>query len=187
MRLIVCDEWEVTGAERAACEALWERTWPTPPDYAPDPARVDTKFLRVLLYDSGDAGDAGALAGVCALLEREITVDAAPRRIAGLQGVVVEEAHRGRGHGRRIVGAALAEARARGYAFGVLFCGAHRRTFYEGMGWRLLEGPIAKTRLGAEAPIAEGDLVMALPLTPEAAAELPGWVRARIHVGVGQW
>ncbi len=55
------------------------------------------------------------------------------------------------------------------------------------MGWRLLEGPIAKTRLGVDGPIAEDDLLMALPLTPEAAAELPAWVRARIHVGVGQW
>ncbi len=188
MRLLIRDEGDLTAAERAACEGLWERTWPTPPDFVPDPARVNRKILRVLLVDDEaqhDRAPGVVLAGACGLLERTIAVNGRSRRIAGLQGVVVEEAYRRRGHGRRMVRTALDEARGRGYAFGVLFCGAHRRTFYEGLGWRLLEGTITKTRFGEERPVDE--LVMALPLTPEAAGELPSWITARIHVGVGQW
>ena len=186
--LLYRDEDALPSDARAACEGLWERTWPTPPDFVPDPARVNGKFLRVLLVDDGaqqDGAPGVVLAGACGLLERTITVNGRSRRIAGLQGVVVEEAYRRRGHGRRMVRTALDEARGRGYAFGVLFCGAHRRTFYEGLGWRLLEGTITKTRFGEERPVDE--LVMALPLTPEAAGELPSWITARIHVGVGQW
>ena len=188
LRLLIRDERDLTAAERAACEGLWERTWPTPPDFVPDPARVNGKFLRVLLVDDGaqqDGAPGVVLAGACGLLERTITVNGRPRRRAGVQGGVVEGAYRRRGRGRRMVRTALDEGRRRGYAFGVLFCGGHRRSFYEGLGWRLLEGTITKTRFGEERLVDE--LVMALPLTPEAAGELPSWITARIHVGVGQW
>lgn len=187
MRLIVCDEREVTEAERAACQALWGRVWPP----APDPAYHNIYLLRALLFDqAGDregSGVRGALVGACQLIEREIAVDGEAHRIAGLARVAVEEARRGRRYGTRIVAAALAEARLRGYGFGVLFCRRERRPFYDGMGWRALEGPVTMTIRGEVRPLREGGLAMALPLTPVAEEQWPRWQRAPLYVGVGGW
>ncbi|HEX5503955.1 MAG TPA: GNAT family N-acetyltransferase [Thermomicrobiales bacterium] len=182
MRLIVRDDREVTAAERAACDDLWTRTWPPTPGEAPDPAEEHRAIVRILLV-----GEDGGLRGACELIERTITVDGAPVAIAGLGGVVVEEARRGRGLGSRLVRAAMDAARARGYDFALLFCDAERRAFYARLGWRLLTGPITATYSGEERPVEDGALVMAAPLTPAAERRWPAWAAARLYLGIGQW
>ncbi len=123
LRLVIRDEAALTPSERAACDALWDRTWPPDPDHVDDPELVVVPFMRALLFagDGADAGD-GPLVAACALIDRRITVDGEPVRIAGLGNVAVDEARRGRGLGGRVVRAAMDDARRRGYACG--FCWA---------------------------------------------------------------
>jgi predicted N-acetyltransferase YhbS len=183
LTLLIREEATLPASERAACDQLWERTWPTPPGEAPDPDFRPSRFLRLLLVDQE-----GTLIGATALIDRTITVDGEPQRIAGLQGVVVEEAYRGRGYGAYLVRTAVAQATARGYAFAVLFTEPWNRRFYERLGWHLLQGQIMQQRRGHDVVVApERDLTLALPLTLEAASRLPQWQSARMHVGVGQW
>ena len=117
LRLVVRDEAALTPSERTACDALWDRTWPPDPDHVDDPEQVVVPFMRALLF----AGD-GPLVAACMLIDRGITVDGEPVRIAGLGNVAVDEARRGRGLGGRVVRAAMDDARRRGYACG--FCWA---------------------------------------------------------------
>ena len=180
--VVVRDEAAVTPDERAAYQALSERTWPLDPNFVPDPARRFVYLSRAFLYEAD-----GALAGICSLIDRTITVDGRPERIAGLGNVAVDEARRGRGLGRHLVVAAAADARARGYEFAVLFCRPDRRAFYDRLGWRLLEGIVEYTWHGEELRRGPDRPVMALPLTPAAIGRWQGWRHARIHVGVGSW
>jgi len=138
-RLVIRDAAEMSDAERAACEALWGRTWPPDPNEAQehDPERVGTTVAYTMLL-----GDDGSLLGACALEGREITVNGAPHRIAALDGVAVDEAHRQRGYGSRVVEGWMEDARARSYGFGVLWTGEQRVGFYERLGWVLLKGDL---------------------------------------------
>ena len=183
-RLVVRDVAEMTAAEEAALQALWERTWPPDPNLVPDPAAEHTPVVRVLLV-AGDGRDGGVLLGGCELLDRTILVAGEPQRVAGLGGVAVAEEQRGRGYGARVVAAAIAAARERGYEFIVLFSALRNLDFYAPFGWRLLAGPRWKTVHGRERVVTS--LLLALPLIPEAAERLPAWRHAPIHVGVGQW
>jgi predicted N-acetyltransferase YhbS len=183
LTLLIRDEAALPESERVACDQLWDRTWPTPPGEDPDPDFQPSRFLRLLLVDRG-----GKLIGAAALIDRTITVEGAPHQIAGLQGVVVEEAHRGRGYGAYLVRTAVAQAKARGYAFAVLFTEPWNRRFYERLEWSVLTGQIVQQRQGHDVVVApERDLTLALPLTLEAASRLPQWQIARVHVGIGQW
>jgi GNAT superfamily N-acetyltransferase len=184
VRLVVRDVAEITQNEEAALHALWVRTWPLDPSAAPDPAAGQTPVVRVLLL-AGDGPDGGALLGGCELLDRTILVAGEPQCVAGLGSVAVAEEHRGRGYGARVVVAAIDAARQRGYEFVVLFSALRNLDFYARFGWRLLAGPRWKTVHGRERVVTS--LMMALPLTPEAAERLPAWRHAPIHVGIGQW
>ena len=182
-RVIVRDVAEMTADEEASLQALWEHTWPPDPNVVPDPAADQTPAVRVLLF-AGE-GEETTLLGGCELLDRTILVAGEPQRVAGLGGVAVAEEHRGRGHGARLVAAAIEAARERGYEFVVLFSAFRNLDFYARFGWRLLAGPRWKTVHGRE--LVATSLMMALPLTPEAAERLPAWRHAPIHIGVGQW
>ncbi len=181
-RLVVRDAAEISGVEGAACEALWRRTWPSNPDEPPedDPEHVEAMVAYTMLL-----GDDGSLLAACALEEREITVNGEPHRIAALGGVAVEEAHRQRGYGTRIVRAWMEDARSRGYGFGVLWTGERRVGFYERLGWVLLEGRLSYRWLGEERRI-DGP-ILAAAFTPFAERHLPAWRTARVHLGVGSW
>jgi predicted N-acetyltransferase YhbS len=183
LTLLIREEAVLPEDERAACDQLWDRTWPTPPGEDPDPDFQPSRFLRLLLTDSE-----GRVIGATALIDRTISVDGEPYRIAGLQGVVVEEAYRGWGYGAHLVRTATTQAKARGYAFALLFTEPWNQPFYERLGWHLLEGQIVQQRHGQDLVVApDRDLTLALPLTPEATALLPRWRSARVHVGIGQW
>jgi GNAT superfamily N-acetyltransferase len=161
---------------------LWHRTWPSDPNspFVPD-------FENTLIASVALLGQQEEVLGVCAWVERTITVNGAPHRIAGLSGVVVEEECRGRGYGKLLIQGAIQEVAQRGYGWAVLFCSPERQTFYEQFGWRVLKGEITQTRLGRECGIVGHDLLMALPLSEAGQAQWPQWENAPIHVGVGQW
>ena len=180
MRLVVRSEGELPADERAACDALWERTWPPAPgEPSSTPARPP-RAARVLLFD-----DAGALAGAASLTPQAIVVDGERVRVAGLGGVAVPEERRGRGYGSRVVAAFAGHAAASGYAWAVLSCAPRRRAFYERLGWRRLTGDLTVSEEGRSRPPL--GFVMALPLTITAAARLPAWQSARIVLGPGEW
>ena len=161
---------------------LWHRTWPPDPNSAFVPDFQNTLIASVALL-----GEHEKVLGVCAWVERTITVNGTPHRIAGLSGVVVEEECRGRGYGKLLIQGAVAEVIRRGYERAVLFCGPQRQTFYEQFGWRVLKGEITQTRFDSECGIVGDELLMALPLTEVAQAQWSQWEGARIHIGVGQW
>lgn len=178
----VLDVQQVSDEQWSAFNDLWSRTWPPNPDQPSDP-EAQTKTVSVIVLEDENA----KLIGVCLWIDREITVNDAPQRIAGLGGVVVEEEFRGHGFGKLLIETAIADAKKRGYNWGVLFCAPFRQTFYEQFGWRVLRGEITQTRFGQQTGVLDDDLVMALPFTEEAAQQWPQWESARIHVGVGQW
>ncbi len=184
--ILVRDAQDITDAERAACQSLWRRTFaPNPAEQAsrpPDPACDNTPTIYVMLR-----GDDDSLLGACNWIDREIEVAGTRHRIAGLAGVSIEEAHRGNGLGAQMIRGAIAAAAERGFDFGVLFCGPHRRAFYGRLGWRLLEGDLKVTRHGADGPPEEDNLVMALPLSPSAERQFTDWIHTPIHLGIGQW
>jgi GNAT superfamily N-acetyltransferase len=163
-------------------EDLWHRTWPPDPNSPFVPDFENTLIASVVLLD-----DQEKVLGVCAWVERTITMNETPYRIAGLSGVVVEEEWRGRGYGKLLIQGAIQEVARRGYDWAVLFCSPQRQTFYEQFGWRVLKGDITQTRLGSECGIVGDDLLMALPLSEAAQTQWPQWENARIHVGNGQW
>lgn len=184
--ILVRDANDITDAERDACQSLCRRTFaPNPAQQAsrpPDPACDNTPAIYVMLRGEDDS-----LLGAGHWIDREIEVEGKPHRIAGLAGVSIEEAHRGNGLGAQMIRGAIAAVAERGYGFGVLFCGPHRRAFYSRLGWRLLEGELKVIRHGTDGPPEEGNLVMALPLSPSAEQQLAAWIHAPIHLGVGQW
>ena len=181
-RLVIRDAAEMSDAERAACKALWGRVWP--PDlnetHEDDPERVESmvRYTMLLAHD-------GSLLGVCVLEGREITVNGAPHRIAALGGVAVDEAHRQRGYGSRVIEGWREDARARSYGFGVLWTGEQRVGFYERLGWVLLKGDLRYRWLREERRI-DGPILVAA-FTPDAAQQLPAWRSGRLHLGVDGW
>ena len=101
--------------------------------------------------------------------------------VAALASVAVTAAHRGRGHGSRIVQIATDAARANGRGWAVLFCSPPRQDFYRRLGWRPLEGQLLVGPPAAAQPVDPAeDAVMALPLTRAAADQWPAWRTARI-------
>ncbi|MDQ3326959.1 MAG: GNAT family N-acetyltransferase [Chloroflexota bacterium] len=181
-RLVIRDATAMSGAERAACEALWGRVWPPDPnkleEHDPERSGMMVAYTMLLTKD-------GALLGVCAMEEREITANGAPHRIAALGGVAVDEAHRQQGHGSRLVRGSMEDARQRGYGFGVLWTGEQRVGFYERLGWVLLEGDLRYRWLGEERCI--DSPILAAAFTPVAEQQLPAWRSGKLHLGVGGW
>ena len=176
----VRDAESISAEELAWCEALWATRWPEGSYGSDDPAYAQQRLFYVVVCVAGER------IGACLVLERTVRVDGTPQAIAGLSDVLLREAWRGRGYGTRMIRAAMDEAARRGYRQGMLFCRA-QRAFYERLGWVALEGETTTLQGGREVPTQPGDWVMIVPLTPEAEAELPRWVSARVGVGVGQW
>ena len=170
-------EHELTADERAACDALWWRAFAVAGEAhrSPPPPRE----ARLLLFDDG-----GALLAAASLTPCLVTIAGECVRVAGLGGVAVPEERRGRGYGSRVV-AAFARHAAAGYAWAALSCEPRRRAFYERLGWRVLAGPLTVREAERERPPL--GFMMAPPLTPDAAADLPTWLSAPITLGPGEW
>jgi predicted N-acetyltransferase YhbS len=176
LRLAIRTAAEVTAPERRDLAAFWDHAFPPPAGQVRPPDFAEPATVMLILRDS-----AGALIGACRLRDRTIAVDGAAARVAGLASVAVAAAHRGRGHGSWLVQLATDTARARGYAWSVLFCPPARQGFYHRLGWRALAGELRVGPPEAAEPIDPTDsAVLALPLTRAAAAHLPAWRTARI-------
>ncbi|MEU9188597.1 GNAT family N-acetyltransferase [Streptomyces sp. NPDC048484] len=75
-------------------------------------------------------------------LLRDMAFDGLPRRAAGLGGVLVHPAHRGRGIGRTVISVAVEHARAAGAETMILLCRPDLVPFYTQLGWSRLSVPI---------------------------------------------
>ena len=172
-------EQELTAEERAACDVLWWRAFAAASE-AERAVRPPPRAVRLLLFDDG-----GALLAAASLTPCLVTIAGECVRVAGLGVVAVPEGRRGRGYGSRVVAAFARHAAAAGYAWAALSCEPRRRAFYERLGWRVLAGPLTMREAERERPPL--GFVMALPLTPDAAADLPTWLSAPITLGPGEW
>ena len=73
---------------------------------------------------------------------RDVAFDGLPRRAAGLGGVLVHPAYRGRGIARTVISAAVEHARAAGAETMILLCRPDLVPFYTQLGWSRLSVPV---------------------------------------------
>lgn len=76
------------------------------------------------------------------VLSKDITHGGRVYRAAGLSAVVTDEAHRGKGYGRRLVAAAREVIARSGADVGLFTCARPLRGFYESAGWQVLDGAV---------------------------------------------
>lgn len=74
-------------------------------------------------------------------------LDVRPQYQPWVAGVWVEEAARSRGVGRRLVDRAAEAIFAAGFPHAYLYAGAHRVTFYTGLGWQVLEEDVGAEKV----------------------------------------
>ncbi|MGW1713565.1 GNAT family N-acetyltransferase [Streptomyces sp. NPDC002156] len=75
-------------------------------------------------------------------LLRNMTFDGLPRRTAGLGGVLVHPAYRGRGIARMVISVAVEHARAAGAETMILLCRPNLVPLYMQLGWSRLSVPV---------------------------------------------
>lgn len=81
-------------------------------------------------------------------LLRETAFDGLPRSAAGLSGVLVQSAHRGRGIARMLISVAVEHARAAGAETMALLCRPGLVPFYTQLGWSRLSVPVTAQQPG---------------------------------------
>ncbi|MFD3587793.1 GNAT family N-acetyltransferase [Streptomyces sp. NPDC058683] len=75
-------------------------------------------------------------------LLRDMAFDGLPRRVAGLGGVLVHPAYRGRGIARTVISVAVEHARAAGAETMILLCRPDLVPLYTQLGWSRLSVPV---------------------------------------------
>ena len=91
--------------------------------------------------------------GTASIIEDDL--DVRPQYQPWVAGVWVEEAARGRGMGAALVRQAAGAIFRAGYRRAYLYAGAHRVSFYTGLGWQTIEtevGPERVTVFALDAP-----------------------------------
>ncbi|GAB0116089.1 GNAT family N-acetyltransferase [Acidisoma sp. 7E03] len=83
------------------------------------------------------AHEQGRFLGTASAIRDDL--DLRPQYQPWVAGVWVEEAARSRGLGRLLVGRAAEAIFAAGFPRAYLYAGAHRVSFYTGLGWQVLE------------------------------------------------
>jgi aminoglycoside 2'-N-acetyltransferase I len=108
---------------------------------------------------------AGRVLAHAGIVQRTITVDGAPLRVAGVQNVLVLPERRGQGLSGRVLQAAMDEARGRGFDCGLLFCVPALGPLYAGGGWQAL-GPrdIVRVEEGRRLPLPRENVALFYPL-----------------------
>lgn len=112
-------------------------------DGLPDPFGVDglalvwadKQHILTAVCDGRPVASAGWLV-------RDVAFDGLPRRAAGLGGVLVHPAYRGRGIARTVISAAVEHARAAGAETMILLCRPDLVPFYTQLGWSRLSVPV---------------------------------------------
>ncbi|MGW2400960.1 GNAT family N-acetyltransferase [Kitasatospora sp. NPDC001664] len=136
MQLLTFPEAQVPAELRSQVWRLQEVAWPSggaDPGTSHDPALAPESLLLV--------ADGRVLAALD-LLGKEIDHDGARYLARGLSCVVTDPAERGRGHGGRLVRAALEVVRGSGADLGVFSCDRPLLGFYRAAGWRELAGAV---------------------------------------------
>ncbi|MGW4410327.1 GNAT family N-acetyltransferase [Nonomuraea sp. NPDC004702] len=92
--------------------------------------------------DEGDGRDEGTVLAALDILSKTLTHAGHRFRAAGLSTVVTRKAARGRGHGRRLVGAARAAIADAGFDVALFTCDRPLQGFYESAGWSAIPGAV---------------------------------------------
>lgn len=109
--------------------------------------------------------EASRLVGHVAIVDRQITCDDQPLRVAGIQSLAVAPAWRRARLSRQLMIEAMAEARRRGLQFGLLFCVPGLERFYSSLGWQKSDQPVTlRDEQGKAAQLPVKNIVMHLPL-----------------------
>jgi predicted N-acetyltransferase YhbS len=147
------------SAERRA--QLWGSD-PDPFEMAHDTMQWQVKHRHVGLEDAQ-----GRLVACTGLAPTRIrAADRREHAAIGLGGVIVAQAHRGRGLARRIVGQALELAASLGPDLVMLFCLPSRVGLYERLGFSEVAPPVLVAQPGGPRPVSL--IVMWRTLAPEA-------------------
>jgi predicted N-acetyltransferase YhbS len=120
-----------------------------------DAARVPPMQWRAKQRHVGLTDEGGRLVASAGLLVTEVEAGGEPFPVVGLGGVLVNQAHRGRGLSLRVVQAALDKAATLGPNFVVLFCHEDRMGLYRRFGF-------AEVRSEVLVEGESGQLVMAM-------------------------
>jgi GNAT superfamily N-acetyltransferase len=83
--------------------------------------------------------------GTASVIENDL--DIRPQYQPWIAGVWVEEAARSRGVGRLLVDRATQAIFWAGFSRAYLYCGAHRVSFYTGLGWQPIETEVGEERV----------------------------------------
>ncbi|MEU1392419.1 MULTISPECIES: GNAT family N-acetyltransferase [unclassified Nonomuraea] len=119
---------------------LQREAWPGHDFPAPDgggPAHDPALAPRSMLLL-----DEGTVVAALDVLSKTLTHAGHRFRAAGLSTVVTRKAARGRGHGRRLVGAARAAIADAGFDVALFTCDRPLQGFYESAGWSAIPGAV---------------------------------------------
>jgi aminoglycoside 2'-N-acetyltransferase I len=128
----------VPAALLAGIRALDEQAWPRDPGEAPRTPRHDPALRPVSM--ALVAG--GRVLASLDILSKDIEHRGERYAASGLSMVVTDQALRGRGYGRRLVGAARAAIEASGADLGIFTCDRPLGPFYESAGWSIVPGAV---------------------------------------------
>jgi Predicted acyltransferase len=134
MRVVSFAQDAVPALLRTQVMALEDQEWPTESRDGHDPALHP---IWMMLVDPHDT----VLASL-AVLSKSIIHDGERYLANGLSAVVTDRAHRGRGHGQRLVHAARDLIAAGGADLGIFTCDPPLADFYQRCGWRILPGTV---------------------------------------------
>ena len=124
---------------RAQALALQEQAWPSAPGEDADP-RHDPALHPLCLFLLAE--DGRTVLASLDVLSKRLTHAGNDYAASGLSRVVSSPAHRGQGHGRRLVAAARDTVRRGGADLGLFTCDSPLRGFYESAGWQHLPGSV---------------------------------------------
>ncbi|MEV7794184.1 GNAT family N-acetyltransferase [Streptomyces sp. NPDC087512] len=125
---------------RVQVREIQEQAWPSEsgPDAPVDAPTHDPALrpLSLLLVDEG------AVVAALDILFKEIVHAGRRFSAGGLSTVVTSKQARGRGYGRRLVGAARERMLTQSLDLALFTCDRPLRAFYESAGWRVLPGAV---------------------------------------------
>ncbi|NUN94005.1 MAG: GNAT family N-acetyltransferase [Verrucomicrobiae bacterium] len=158
--IVVVDETAMTAARDAAIRRMLGVCFPASADaFSKTRAWHGSAPSYSVVANEGEE-----IVGHVGVVAREISAGGASLRVAGIQNMAVLPARRGSGLSRRLMEAAVAEARRRGIPFGLLFCVPGLERFYASLGWTTLSVRVRMVYGGEETEIPAKNLAMGLDL-----------------------